>query len=55
MLVLLVINGISVVLGYYFWTLTIWKLGDWFDKSCYLQRTADPDWFAYAPQVLNFF
>lgn len=56
MLVLaLVLNGIGVVLGYYFWTLTIWKLGDWFKPNHVTYRELlIPIGFAYAPQVLNF-
>ncbi len=51
----LLVGGISVVVGYYFWTFTIWKLGQWL-KSNRL-RYKDlliPIGFAYAPQVLNF-
>ncbi|HEY9807390.1 MAG TPA: hypothetical protein V6D04_12535, partial [Candidatus Obscuribacterales bacterium] len=29
----LVMDGLAVVLGYYFWTLTIWKLGQWLHSS----------------------
>lgn len=51
----LLIDGISVVAGYYFWTFTILKIGQWF-------KPIDPTYgdllspigFAYAPQVLNF-
>ena len=51
----LIINGLSVVLGYYFWTLTIWKIGDWFKPSHVTYRNLlIPIGFAYAPQVLNF-
>jgi hypothetical protein len=44
-----------VVGGYYFWTLTIWKIGQWFKQ--YSGTYGDiliPIGFAYAPQVLNF-
>lgn len=51
----LFIDGISVVAGYYFWTFTILKIGQWL-------KPIDPTYgdllspigFAYAPQVLNF-
>jgi glucan phosphoethanolaminetransferase (alkaline phosphatase superfamily) len=51
----LLIDAIAVVAGYYFWTLTIWKIGQWL-------KPIDPTYgdllspigFAYAPQVLNF-
>lgn len=51
----LLIDAIAVVLGYYFWTFTIWKIGQWL-------KPIDPTYsdllvpigFAYAPQVLNF-
>lgn len=51
----LLIDGISVVAGYYFWTLTIWKIGQWLRPSH--PKYGDllsPIGFAYAPQVLNF-
>lgn len=51
----LIINALSVVLGYYFWTLTIWKIGDWFKPNHVTYRNLlIPIGFAYAPQVLNF-
>ncbi|MFN6566203.1 YIP1 family protein [Dendronalium sp. ChiSLP03b] len=51
----LLIDAIAVVAGYYFWTFTIWKIGQWL-------KPIDPTYgdllvpigFAYAPQVLNF-
>lgn len=51
----LLLSGLSVVAGYYFWTFTIWKVGQWL-------KSTDPTYgdllspigFAYAPQVLNF-
>lgn len=51
----LFLDGLSVVIGYYFWTFTIWKVGQWL-------KPIDPTYgdllspigFAYAPQVLNF-
>lgn len=51
----LIINALSVILGYYFWTLTIWKIGDWFKPNHIAYRNLlIPIGFAYAPQVLNF-
>lgn len=51
----LIINAIIVVLGYYFWTLTIWKIGNWFKPNHVTYRNLlIPIGFAYAPQVLNF-
>ncbi|HEY9750144.1 MAG TPA: hypothetical protein V6C63_15770 [Allocoleopsis sp.] len=51
----LVIDGLAVVAGYYFWTLTIWKLGQWLRSSHPTYRELlIPIGFAYAPQALNF-
>ena len=51
----LVIDGLSVVGGYYFWTLTIWKIGQWLKRhSLTYGDLLIPIGFAYAPQVLNF-
>ena len=55
LLLALLINILSLVAGYYFWTFTIWKIGQWL-------KPIDPTYgdllspigFAYAPQVLNF-
>ena len=51
----LLIDGISVIGGYYFWTLTIWKIGQWLrpNHPTYGDLLS-PIGFAYAPQVLNF-
>ncbi|GAC1484866.1 MAG: hypothetical protein NVS2B14_22090 [Chamaesiphon sp.] len=51
----LLINGLSVVGGYYFWTFSIWKIGQWLrpNYSTYGDLLS-PIGFAYAPQVLNF-
>jgi hypothetical protein len=51
----LLVDAFLIVLGYYFWTFTIWKIGQWL-------KPIDPTYgdllgpigFAYAPQVLNF-
>lgn len=51
----LIVNCISVLLGYYFWTLTIWKIGDWFKPDhVSFSELLVPIGFAYAPQVFNF-
>ena len=51
----LLIDGISVVGGYYFWTLTIWKIGQGLRRnSPSYGDLLSPIGFAYAPQVLNF-
>lgn len=55
LLLALLINILSLVAGYYFWTFTIWKIGQWL-------KPIDPNYgdllspigFAYAPQILNF-
>lgn len=55
LLLALLINGLSVVGGYYFWTLTIWKIGQWLKRdSLTYGDLLIPIGFAYAPQVLNF-
>jgi len=52
----LLVNGLSIVGGYYFWTFTIWKLGQWLkrDSPAAYGDLLGPIGFAYAPQVLNF-
>lgn len=53
--VALLIDGLSVVVGYYFWTLTIWRIGQWLQRHSLTYRDLlIPLGFAYAPQVLNF-
>ncbi|MEB3215736.1 MAG: YIP1 family protein [Nostocales cyanobacterium 94392] len=55
LLVALLIDALSIIIGYYFWALTIWKIGQ-------LIKSVDPKFknllspigFAYAPQLLNF-
>lgn len=51
----LLIDIISFVGSYYFWTLTIWKIGKWL-KPHHLkyEDLLSPIGFAYTPQVLNF-
>lgn len=54
LLVALLLNGFSVILGYYFWTFTIWRIGQWFKPNhvTYADLLI-PIGFAYAPQILN--
>lgn len=55
LLLALLIDVISVVIGYYLWTYSIWKIGQWL-------KPIDPNYgdllspigFAYAPQIFNF-
>ncbi len=45
----------TVIGGYYFWTLTIWKIGQWLQPNHpTYQDLLGPIGFAYATQVLNF-
>lgn len=51
----LLIDGLSVIGGYYFWTFTIWWVGRWLKSDApQYQTLLIPIGFAYAPQVLNF-
>ena len=51
----LLIDALSIIAGYYFWTLTIWRIGKWLKRSSpSYQELLIPIGFAYAPQVLNF-
>ena len=51
----LIVDALSLVAGYYFWTLTIWKIGQWLKRdSLTYGDLLIPIGFAYAPQVLNF-
>jgi hypothetical protein len=46
---------LSVIVSYYFWTLTIWRIGRWMRSSSPAYRSLlSPIGFAYAPQLLNF-
>jgi hypothetical protein len=55
LLLVLILDTLTVIAGYYFWTYTILKIGQWL-------KPVDPTYgdllspigFAYAPQVLNF-
>ncbi|BAZ40440.1 hypothetical protein NIES4101_64010 [Calothrix sp. NIES-4101] len=51
----LLIDAIAVIAGYYFWTFTIWKIGQWLKPiDPTYHDLLIPTGFAYAPQVLNF-
>lgn len=51
----LTIDGLSVIVGYYFWTFTVWRVGQWLKPiDPTYQELLSPIGFAYAPQVLNF-
>ncbi len=51
----LLIDALSVVGGYYFWTLTIDKIGQWLKSTPVSYKDLlIPIGYAYAPQVLNF-
>lgn len=44
----------AVVVGYYFWTFTIWKVGQWLRLNPPAYRSLlHPIGFAYAPQIFN--
>jgi hypothetical protein len=54
LLLAFVINASIIVGGYYFWTFTIFKLGQRFKgKVPQYKNLLSPVGFAYAPQVLN--
>ncbi|MEG4004638.1 hypothetical protein QUA41_04070 [Microcoleus sp. Pol11C1] len=51
----LLIEGLAVAGGYYFWTFTIFKIGQWLQPGHVTYgELLVPIGFAYAPQVLNF-
>ena len=54
LIITLLLGIFSVVIGYYFWTFTIWKAGQWlkFNPPTY-RELLYPIGFAYSPQVLN--
>lgn len=53
--VALLFDGLSIVVGYYFWTFTIWKIGQWMKPiDPTYSDLLSPIGFAYAPQVFNF-
>lgn len=55
LIVALLIDAIALVASYYFWTFTIWKVGQWLKSIDHSYGDLlSPIGFAYAPQVLNF-
>lgn len=51
----LLIDALSTICGYYFWTYVVWKVGQWLKPiDPTYQELLSPIGFAYAPQVLNF-
>lgn len=53
-LITLCLGIFTVVIGYYFWTYTIWKVGQWLKLNPPTYRELlYPIGFAYAPQMLN--
>lgn len=54
-LIVIFLDIISIVISYYFWTFTIWKIGQWLKSNPPTYRELlSPIGFAYAPQILNF-
>lgn len=55
LLLAIVADALSVVGGYYFWTFTIWKIGQRLRRhTLTYDDLLIPIGFAYAPQVFNF-
>ncbi len=55
LLIALILEGMLMVSGYYFWTFVVWKVGQWLKPIDPTYRELlSPIGFAYAPQVLNF-
>ena len=51
----LLVDVVSVIGGYYVWTLSIWKVGQWLKPTHPTYKDLlSPIGFAYAPQLLNF-
>lgn len=51
----LIIDGLSLIGGYYFWTFAVWKVGQWLKPiDPTYSELLSPIGFSYAPQVLNF-
>ena len=54
LLLALLIDALSIIIGYYVWTLTIWKVGQWIKSIDPTFRSLlSPIGFAYAPQILK--
>lgn len=55
LLLLMGLDGLSVIAGYYFWTFAVFKVGQWLKPIDPTYRELlSPIGFAYAPQILNF-
>ncbi len=51
----LVLDGFSIIAGYFLWTFLVLKLGQWLKPiDPTYQELLSPIGFAYAPQILNF-
>lgn len=54
-LLALVLDGLSVIAGYYLWTFLVLKIGQWLKPiDPTYQELLSPIGFAYAPQIFNF-
>lgn len=54
LLLVLILDGLSVIAGYYLWTFIVWKVGQWIKPIDPTYRDLlSPIGFAYAPQILN--
>lgn len=55
LIVALIVDGLSIVAGYYFWTFLVFKIGQWLKPiDPTYKDLLSPIGFAYAPQILNF-
>lgn len=55
LIVALVVDGLSIIAGYYFWTFLVFKIGQWLKPiDPTYKDLLSPIGFAYAPQILNF-
>lgn len=54
LLMALMLDGLVMVSGYYFWTFVVWKVGQWLKPIDPTYRELlSPIGFAYAPQIFN--
>lgn len=50
-----ILDGLSIIAGYYFWTFLVFKIGQWLKPiDPTYKDLLNPIGFAYAPQILNF-
>jgi hypothetical protein len=55
LLLVLLLDGLAVILGYYFWTFVVFKVGQWLKPIDPTYRhLLVPIGFAYTPQIFNF-